>query len=83
MMQGGATTMHEFDALCLTPVKELATQKIRRLRLKYSVCQSVFAAFLNVSPSTVQKWESDQKRPNGPSLKLLSLVKDKGPNVQA
>ena len=73
-----AATMHEFDALCLTPVKTFEPQQIKRLRLKCKASQSVFAAFLNVSPSTVQKWESGQKRPNGPSLKLLNLVKNKG-----
>ncbi|WP_230459964.1 helix-turn-helix domain-containing protein [Sansalvadorimonas verongulae] len=77
------TTMHEFDALCLPQVKELDPQQIKRLRLKCKTSQSVFAAFLNVSPSTVQKWESGQKRPNGPSLKLLNLVKNKGLDVLA
>jgi putative transcriptional regulator len=28
--------------------------------------------------STVQKWERGEKRPNGPSLKLLNLVAGKG-----
>ena len=40
--------------------------------------QAVFAAYLNTSPSTVQKWEQGQKRPNGPSLKLLNLVAERG-----
>jgi putative transcriptional regulator len=38
----------------------------------------VFAAYLNTSSSTVQKWEQGQKKPNGPSLKLLNLVEQKG-----
>lgn len=76
-----ATTMHEFDALCLPPVIELAPKQIKRLRLECKASQSVFAAFLNVSPSTVQKWETGQKRPNGPSLKLLNLVNNKGLSV--
>ncbi len=75
------TTMHEFDTLYLPPVKELNSGQIKRLRLKCKASQSMFAAFLNVSPSTVQKWESGQKRPNGPSLKLLNLVQDKGLKV--
>jgi len=40
--------------------------------------QAVFAAILNVSVSTVQKWEAGEKRPAGASLKLLNLVKRKG-----
>ncbi len=71
-------TMHEFDALCLTPVKNLSAAQIRRLRKRNKASQAVFAAYLNTSPSTVQKWEQGQKKPNGPSLKLLNLVQDKG-----
>ena len=32
-----ATTMHEFDALCLPPVKELTPRQIKMLRLKEHV----------------------------------------------
>jgi len=71
-------TMHEFDALCLTPVKKLSAVQIKRLRTRNKASQAVFAAYLNTSPSTVQKWEQGQKKPNGPSLKLLNLVQNKG-----
>jgi putative transcriptional regulator len=42
--------------------------------------QAVFASFLNVSVSTVQKWESSaaQKHPSGAAAKLLQLVEAKG-----
>jgi putative transcriptional regulator len=71
-------TMREFDALCLTPVKNLSAVQIKRLRMRNKASQAVFAAYLNTSPSTVQKWEQGQKKPNGPSLKLLNLVQQKG-----
>ncbi len=74
----GAKTMHEFDALCLPPVKEFSARQIKRIRERNKASQAVFAAYLNTSPSTIQKWEQGQKRPNGPSLKLLNLVADKG-----
>jgi putative transcriptional regulator len=73
-----ATTMREFDALCLPPVKEYSAAQIRRLRQRTKTSQAVFAACLNTSASTVQKWEQGQKRPNGPSLKLLNLVDRQG-----
>jgi len=38
----------------------------------------VFAACLNISASTVKKWETGEKHPNGASLKLLNLVAKKG-----
>ena len=72
------TTMHEFDALCLPPVKEYSAIQIKQLRVKSKASQSVFAAYLNTSLSTVQKWEQGKKKPNGPSLKLLNLVDEKG-----
>jgi DNA-binding transcriptional regulator YiaG len=48
--------------------------KIRAIRERANVSQSVFAAALNVSPSTVQSWEQGARRPDGPSLRLLELA---------
>lgn len=71
-------TMREFDALCLSPVKDLSATQIKRLRMRNKASQAVFAAYLNTSASTVQKWEQGQKKPSGASLKLLNLVEQKG-----
>jgi putative transcriptional regulator len=71
-------TMREFDALCLPPVRELSARKIRALRASTRMSQAVFAAFLNTSVSTVQKWEIGEKKPSGPSLKLLNVIEQKG-----
>ena len=38
----------------------------------------VFAAYLNTSVSTMQKWEIGEEKPSGPALKLLSIVERKG-----
>jgi putative transcriptional regulator len=73
-----AMTMREFDALCLPPVKSYTPAQIKRMRMRHKASQAVFAAYLNTSPSTVQKWEQGQKKPNGPWLKLLNLVDKKG-----
>ena len=67
-------TLREFDALCLPPVKELTAVQIKRIRTRNKASQGMFAVYLNTSRSTVQKWEQDQKKPNGPSLMLLNLV---------
>lgn len=72
------TTMREFDALCLPPVKKLTARQIRSLRISHKLSQPVFAAYLNISPSTVRQWENGDKEPSGPSLKLLNIVRDKG-----
>lgn len=75
------TTMREIEALCLPPVKKYTAKQIQRIRLRSQASQAVFAAYLNTSPSTVQKWEAGQKKPNGPSLKLLNLVEQQGLHV--
>jgi len=72
------STMREFDALCLTPVEPMAPEEIRALREREKVSQPVFAHYLNVRKDAVSKWERGEKRPDGPSLKLLNLVKAKG-----
>ncbi len=76
-----AATMRDFDALCLPKVRNYTAAQIRRIRARNRASQAVFAAYLNTSVSTVQKWERGEKRPNGPSLKLLSLVEAKGLGV--
>jgi putative transcriptional regulator len=76
-------TMREFDALCLTPVQKMTPEKIRALREREKTSQTVFAAYLNVTPSLVSKWERGEKHPQGASLKLLSLVEKKGLEVVA
>lgn len=70
--------MGEFDALCHLNVQDMPPQKIKALRENAHVSQAVFAAVLNTSLSTVQKWEIGNKKPSGPSLKLLSIMEKKG-----
>lgn len=77
----GKHTLREFDALCLPPVRALSARQIRAIRSRARMSQAVFAAVLNTSVSTVQKWEIGEKRPSGPSLKLLDVVDRKGVEV--
>lgn len=70
--------MKEFEALCNLDVQEMSPQRIKALREQANVSQAVFAAVLNTSLSTIQKWEVGDKKPSGPSLKLLNLVERKG-----
>lgn len=66
--------MQRYDALCLAPIPEYDAGKIRALCEKLNLSQIVLAAALNTSPSTVRKWEIGDKRPSGPSQKLLNLI---------
>lgn len=70
--------MGEIEALCQWEVPRLSPRRIKALRENLHVSQPVFAALLNTSTSTVQKWEIGDKKPGGPSLKLLNLIERKG-----
>lgn len=70
--------MRKYDALCLEPVTEFDAEKIRLLRDRYQLSQSVLASLMNTSLSAVRQWEAGNKRPGGPSQKLLSILDRKG-----
>lgn len=70
--------MGEFDALCHLNGHDMSPRQIRSLREQVHLSQAVFAAVLNTSLSTVQKWEVGDKNPSGPSLELLKIIERKG-----
>ena len=71
-------TMRGFDQSCLTAVGPLSAKEIAAIRKRAGVSQGVFAHYLNVKPKLVSEWERGEKKPSGPSLKLLSIVKARG-----
>ena len=73
-------TLRDFEAQAL-PVPAYTAQAIRSLREHLHVSQSVFAAYLNASVSTVQKWENGEKKPSGAALRLLSVIERRGLEV--
>ncbi len=70
--------MRKYDVLCLDPIPEYDSEKIRSLRDRYQLSQTVLATLLNTSPSAVRQWELGDKHPSGPSQKLLNLLERKG-----
>ena len=50
----------------------------KALREHEEVSQTVFVLYMNVSKDSVSQWERGIKKPGGPTLKLLSLIKQKG-----
>ena len=68
----------EIEALCQSTVEPMPPTAIKGLRETLHVSQPVFAKLLNTSVSTIQKWEVGDKRPSGPSLKLLNVVRRHG-----
>ena len=75
------TTMREFDVLCLPKVPQYTPKQIKSIRTRCRTSQTVFAKYLNVTPSSLQKWEIGTKKPSGVALKLLNLVDKKGLDV--
>lgn len=71
-------TMRRFDTACLTQIRPLKPKQIKAIREREHVSQTVFANYLNVTSGLVSKWERGEKRPSGPSLKLLALVEKNG-----
>lgn len=71
-------TMRDFDEACLTSVDPLSPQDIRAIREREHISQPVFARYLNVSKNMVSDWERGVKKPGGPALRLLTIVKQKG-----
>ena len=72
--------MAQINMLCQKP-PVFTPKKVAQIRKsKANMSQSVFAALLNVSVSTVQKWEAPEsgKHPSGAAAKLLQLIERKG-----
>ena len=71
-------TMRDFDVRCLTTVKNLSAKDIQALREREGVSQSILARCLNVTTNYISQLERGTKHPRGATLKLLSLIQDKG-----
>ena len=72
--------MARMKALCEEP-PAYTPERVVTIRTGIAkMSQAVFASFMNVSVSTVQKWESPAagKHPSGAAAKLLQLVETKG-----
>jgi putative transcriptional regulator len=53
-------------------------EEIKSLREKCHLSQAVFASYLNLTPGYVSQLERGAKRPNGPALILLDVIRRKG-----
>jgi len=72
-------TMRRFDESCLTPISVTITpEELKVIRTREKASQAVFARHLNVATATVSQWERGERRPEGPALKLIELVRSHG-----
>ena len=74
-------TINRLEELNIPKVRKLTAKDIKRIRKKINASQGVFARYLNVNPSTVQKWEQGVVKPQNAALKLLNLIDDLGPEI--
>jgi putative transcriptional regulator len=71
-------TMKEFDDTCLVSTPPLTPEEIRNIRENARLSQPAFARYMNVSKNLVSDWERGVKKPGGPALRLLAIIKNKG-----
>lgn len=58
----------------ILPVKQYSGKEIREIRMKAGMTQGVFAAYMGVSPKTVEAWECGRTHPTGPVFRLLDIL---------
>jgi len=56
----------------------LSAEEIRAIREKAHMSQAVFAQHLNLTPGHISQLERGVKRPTGPALALLNVIRRKG-----
>lgn len=61
-------------------VKTFIIPDVKKFRSSTHLKQNELAELLGVSTSLVQSWESERRVPNGPALKLLTLL-EKQPHL--
>jgi putative transcriptional regulator len=67
-----------FDSSVITPTPAIPPEHIREIRKLVGASQSVLAMHLGVATSTLSQWERGARKPDGPALRLLSLIERHG-----
>jgi putative transcriptional regulator len=87
MRRGGLLDAAEHDKITMrllhreaapAIVEAMSAQEIRVIRTRARMSQAVFAYILNVTAGYVSQLERGAKRPTGPALALLNVIKRKG-----
>lgn len=56
------------------PHVEMSAKEIRAVREQFNMSRAVFAAYLHISPRTLEKWEQGLSKPNEQAITLLKLT---------
>jgi putative transcriptional regulator len=71
-------TLRHLGRAAAPKVTSLSPSQIRALREQAKMSQAVFARHLNLTPGYVSQLERGAKRPTGPALVLLDIIRRKG-----
>jgi putative transcriptional regulator len=71
-------TMRHLDDAPAASVTVLSGKEIRALRERANLSQAVFAHYLKLTVGYVSQLERGAKRPTGPALVLLDVIRRKG-----
>ncbi|MEA5028206.1 MAG: helix-turn-helix domain-containing protein [Sphaerochaeta associata] len=62
--------------ISVKPVESFTSEDIKQIRNRLGLSQVIFASSLGVSKKTVEAWERGKNTPEGPSRRLLQLIRD-------
>jgi putative transcriptional regulator len=71
-------TLRHLGSKANTVAKPISGNEIRSLRERAHLSQAVFARYLNLTVGYVSQLERGAKRPTGPALALLNVIRRKG-----
>jgi putative transcriptional regulator len=71
-------TLRHLGARATPSAEPITGPEIRRIREKAHLSQAVFARYLNLTVGYVSQLERGTKRPSGPALVLLNVIRRKG-----
>lgn len=68
------------ERVLMRKAPEFNAKDIKKIRRQLSVTQRELAYILDISPKTVQSWETNHSKPNGSSRRLLQIIQ-KDPEI--
>ncbi len=71
-------TLRHLGPKSLSVAQPISGEEIRTLREKANLSQAAFARFLNLTTGYVSQLERGVKKPSGPVLTLLNVIRRKG-----
>jgi putative transcriptional regulator len=71
-------TLRHLGPKALSVAQPITGEEIRTLRENANLSQAAFARFLNITTGYVSQLERGVKKPSGPALTLLNVIRRKG-----